>query len=110
MIAAGTPNNCSTAVTSRGGNAEDANTCGLGQASDKTNINPRLGPLQNNSGQPGAVTLTHMPLPGSPLVNAGLLAGCPAVDQLGKPRPIGAACDIGAVESWLWLFLPLVRR
>jgi len=35
---------------------------------------------------------------------------CPPTDQRGEPRPIGAACDLGAFERWAELFLPLVRR
>lgn len=59
-----------------------------------------LGPLQNN----GGLTLTHAPLPGSPLVEAGDAAECLLSDQTGLPRPVdgdsdGAPdCDIGAVE------------
>ncbi len=54
---------------------------------------PRLGPLQDNGGP----TQTMLPLPGSPVINAGGI--CPvATDQRGVPRPQGVACDIGAVE------------
>ena len=47
--------------------------------------------------------MTHLPLAGSPLVDAGDPAGCAlAVDQRGVARPIncggGPRCDIGAVE------------
>ena len=40
-----------------------------------------------------------MPQPGSPAIDAVVPNGCPAVDQRGTARPIGAACDIGAVEA-----------
>ena len=35
----------------------------------------------------------------SPAINAALAEYCPATDQVGNARPIGAACDIGAFES-----------
>jgi hypothetical protein len=57
-------------------------------------INPQLGPLANN----GGTTQTHALLSGSPAINAGDSAGCPATDQRGIARPQGVACDIGAHE------------
>ncbi len=58
--------------------------------------NPLLGQLQNNGGS----TDTQ-----------ALLAGSPAIDQRGFHRPIGAQCDIGAVEySPYALYLPLILR
>jgi predicted outer membrane repeat protein len=56
-------------------------------------VDPKLGPLADNGGP----TLTHMPLPGSPAIDAGA-ATCPAVDQRGAGRPLGR-CDAGAVEA-----------
>jgi hypothetical protein len=62
---------------------------------------PRLAPLQNN----GGLTLTHRPLPDSPVIDAG---NSTALDQRGLPRPFeavsatnapgGNGADIGAVE------------
>jgi predicted outer membrane repeat protein len=72
-------------------------------------VNLLLGPLVNNSGP----TLTHMPQAGSPAIDGGGGAGCPATDQRGASRPIGLACDVGAVEYGAilpWLYLPLIRR
>jgi hypothetical protein len=43
--------------------------------------------------------------PGSPAIDAALLANCPSTDQLGNPRPVdgdvsgGAECDVGAMEK-----------
>jgi hypothetical protein len=54
-----------------------------------------LGPLTNNGGG----FLTHLPAPTSPLRDASLAVMPPAIDQLGTARPIGAAADIGAIES-----------
>ena len=36
--------------------------------------------------------------PDSPLIDAGLLEACPAIDYWGTPRPQGEGCDIGAHE------------
>jgi hypothetical protein len=114
LIAAGAPNNCDATLSSQGRNLESANTCGLNAVGDKINVNPKLGPLQNN----GGATWTHMLLAGSPAVDAGTNSGCPAIDQRGVSRPIdgnhdgSAVCDIGAVEAPVtWqVFLPLVKR
>lgn len=55
---------------------------------------PQLGPLQDN----GGATLTMLPAPGSPALNAAVKNDCPSIDQRGITRPQGATCDIGAVE------------
>ncbi|HEX2031687.1 MAG TPA: Calx-beta domain-containing protein [Actinomycetota bacterium] len=62
-----------------------------------TGQDPLLGPLQYNGGPP---TFTHDLLDGSPAIDAGS-PDCPPpeTDQRGFNRPIGPACDIGAVES-----------
>jgi CSLREA domain-containing protein len=73
-------------------------------------IDPKLGPLADNGGPalPGGYRmLTHRPLAGSPVIDAGdaaLEAGVgetPAFDQRGAPfsRVVGARIDIGAVEA-----------
>ena len=55
---------------------------------------PLLGPLSDNGGQ----TRTHLPEPGSPLIDAGNpLFTAPSSDQRSQERPVGIA-DIGAVE------------
>ena len=114
LVAAGSPNNCDSAVWSRGYNLESANTCGFTATGDRPNANPLLGPLQNNGGS----TLTHAPRFGSPTMDAANNATCPATDQRGVARPIdgnhdgSAVCDIGAYEAPpLWgVFLPMARR
>ena len=63
-------------------------TAGTG---DQFDIDPQLGPLLPDQGY-------HALLPGSPAVDAGNPATCPATDQRGVLRPQGAACDIGAYE------------
>ncbi len=39
------------------------------------------------------------PMPGSPLIGAAHARFCPDSDQIGNPRAITGACDIGAIES-----------
>ena len=58
-------------------------------------VNPQLGPLANNGGD----TQTHALLAGSPAINSGNSANCPATDQRGVTRPQGSACDIGPYEA-----------
>ena len=53
---------------------------------------PMLGPLADN----GGLTMTMMPQPGSPLINAGSDALCAATDQRGQ---LHLKCDIGSVEA-----------
>ena len=63
-------------------------------------IDPLLSPLRDNGGS----TLTHMPLPGSPAIDAGENNGAPVTDQTGIARPKDgdgdgvAVVDIGAFE------------
>lgn len=66
------------------------------------NQSPALAALADNGGP----TLTHALLAGSPALNAGNpgVPGsggntCEAGDQIGANRPLGATCDIGAVEG-----------
>jgi hypothetical protein len=58
------------------------------------NVDPLLGPLQNNGGP----TLTHALLMGSPALNAAGAADTTSTDQRGVSRPQGPASDIGAYE------------
>lgn len=58
------------------------------------NTDPKLGPLADNGGS----TLTLMPLPDSPAIDAADGSACPPTDQRGVPRPYWGACDIGALE------------
>ncbi|MEP7013216.1 MAG: IPTL-CTERM sorting domain-containing protein [Acidobacteriota bacterium] len=60
-------------------------------------VDPLLGPLANNGGP----TLTHRPLPGSPVLDAGnpAIPSPPATDQRGSERIVGPAIDLGSVEG-----------
>jgi CSLREA domain-containing protein len=84
-------------VTSMGFNLDDGTSCDFGPpgpATDLESTEPNLAPL----GSYGGPTQTHLPLTGSPALNA-VTAACPppANDQRGMVRPLNA-CDIGAVE------------
>ena len=79
---------------SAGYNLENGNTCGFDQATDRPDADPLLQPLAAN----GGLLQTRMPAPGSPVIDNGG-AGCTSPDQRGETRPLGAACDIGAVEA-----------
>ena len=63
--------------------------------SDLINVDPVLGPLQDNGGP----TLTHALLSGSPAIDQIPSLDCEGTtDQRGVVRPQGSACDIGSYE------------
>jgi hypothetical protein len=79
------------------------------------NINPMIEPLRWLTG----LTPGHLPLAGSPLINAGRPAGCQSaqgsllsVDQIGHNRSLDGRCDIGAIEYFdiQQVYLPLTRK
>jgi hypothetical protein len=97
--------NCDGPVLqSEGRNIVSDNSCVLnpGIVGDLLGTDPQLGIWQ------GTPWRSYTPLPGSPAIDYGL--GCPAVDQHGRPRPIGAACDVGSIEYARLVYLPLVIR
>ena len=80
-------------LQSEGNNLENGATCGFDQASDLPTTDPMLGPLAAN----GGLTRTRLPVVGSAVTDSGGSA-CASPDQRGEARPLGNACDIGAVE------------
>jgi uncharacterized delta-60 repeat protein len=85
---------------SGGGSVEATNTIvsgtvrGSGCYFPFISVDPLLSPLANNGGWTQTMALQ----PGSPAIDAGDDASCPATDQRGITRPQGAHCDIGAFE------------
>ena len=100
--------NSIVANASAGSNCHGAITIGTGvlswPASDTTCgafdvADPMLGTLRDNGGP----SFTMLPGDGSAAIDVGNTATCASapvnnLDQRGKTRPQGAACDIGAVE------------
>lgn len=93
---------CSIPLTSNGHNLESGTKCAFTASSDRQSVDPLLGSLRLNA--PVSVSkaiqrATHALLTGSPAIDAGSNAGCPAADERGVPRPHGSVCDIGAFEA-----------
>jgi len=86
-------------VTSQGYNLIGNSSGGSGFiGTDLLNVNPLLGPLQDNGGP----TFTQALLTGSPAIDAVPAGSCAVTtDQRGITRPQGSACDIGAFERQL---------
>jgi hypothetical protein len=87
--------NCSGVIDDGGGNLSYPDTSCPG-----ANVDPLLGPLQDNGGPTQTMALGS----GSGAIDAGNDATCAAapinnLDQRGVIRPWGAHCDIGAVEQ-----------
>ncbi|MDX6698842.1 MAG: hypothetical protein QOE65_2239 [Solirubrobacteraceae bacterium] len=89
VVAANALANCAGSVVDGGENVSFGdNTCpGL-------HADPKLGPLQDNGGPTPTMALGA----GSAAIDAAASAGCPATDQRGFARPVGAGCDAGAFE------------
>lgn len=91
--------NCDlTGVTSSGGyNYSDDQSCSLSGTGDVENGgDPQLGALGDNGGP----TPTMLPAQGSPVIDMVLECNVELTeDQRGVSRPIGPACDAGAVEA-----------
>jgi len=101
ILAGHTTANCESPITTLGHNLEDGASCGLSAgAGDLIATEPVLGGLADNGGP----TPTSALLSGSPAIDAGPLAGCPATDQRGISRPVDGdgdgslVCDVGAFE------------
>ncbi len=82
-------------VLSLGHNLSSDASCTITTTGDLSSTNPLLGAFADN----GGATYHFMPQANSPAVNAGDNNLCPGDDQRGINRPIGAACDIGSLES-----------
>ena len=99
-------------------NLIDDDTCGADTSFHLGAANQVSLDLQNNGGP----TLTHALLAGSNAEDAVPDGDCTLVnamtvvaeDQRGEPHPLGAACDVGAVEGTLeenmFIYLPLIIK
>jgi predicted outer membrane repeat protein len=102
IIASNGNRNCNEPLASNGHNLSDDTSCFAAAGTDLV-APAQLGALADNGGP----TLTHLPLSGSPAIDAGDNTNCPTTDQRGAPRPVDgddppdgfADCDIGAVEA-----------
>jgi hypothetical protein len=95
LLATNTPGgNCLGQIIDDGCNLSSDGTCIFTNVGSLNSVDPKLGPLANNSGP----TLTMALLAGSPAIDAGDNAAAPPTDQRGIRRPYGAAADIGAYE------------
>jgi hypothetical protein len=100
IVALNSSPNCTGTVASGGGNISDDGSCHFTKSHDHNSKNPKLGTLANHGGP----TQTQLPQTGSPAIDGGLNAPCPATDQRGKKRPQDGdgngskICDVGSVE------------
>jgi hypothetical protein len=94
LIANAAGENCqlsTSTVSSASPNLDSDGSCGF---SGISNVDPLIGPLQDNGGP----SLTHALLIGSPAVDAGVNVFCSPTDQRGIIRRNADTCDIGAYE------------
>ena len=82
-------------LTSLGGNVVSDPSCALIGTDQNVGAGGALVDVLADNGGP---TLTHALLAGSPAIDAAV-AACPATDQRGIARPLGAGCDVGSVEQ-----------
>jgi CSLREA domain-containing protein len=88
-------------IVSFGNNLSDDGSCvGLDEPGDRVDTDAMLAAIDDNGGD----TLTHALLPGSPAIDRALTFACIAgpvgsVDQRGRTRQPGPACDVGAHEQ-----------
>jgi predicted outer membrane repeat protein len=112
------PSDCFGALHSEGYNLIGSNVnCIISGDStgNQVNLDPMIAPLSWLTG----LTPGHLPLAGSPLINAARPSGCQAaqggllsVDQIGHNRALDGRCDIGAIEYFdiRRVYLPLARK
>jgi hypothetical protein len=100
ILNANAAGNIDGSVASHGYNISSDDGSGvLNAPGDQINTDPLLGPLQDN----GGLTLTHLPMPGSPAIDAGdpSFTRPPYHDQRGACfyRVFGRRIDVGSVET-----------
>jgi hypothetical protein len=92
----GVSGNCTGHATTTDHSLDSDGTCGVGALSAQ---NPKLNSKLLGNGGP---TSTHVLQVGSPAIDAGDTAACPATDQrdLARPDVASTPCDIGATEYY----------
>ena len=103
IVAHNQENNCASSQppTSLGHNLSNDFSCAFTQSGDLQGFDPLLGALADN----GGYIPTHGLMPGSPAIDNGDDAQCPATDAREVTRPYDGdgdsvpVCDIGAVEA-----------
>jgi hypothetical protein len=102
IVAKSRSGDCVGTIGDAGYNLDDDGSCGFSAMNNsQTDVDPYLGPLQNNGGP----TESQAPALDSPVLNqipVGATGNstplCAGNDQRGVARPQGSECDIGAVE------------
>ncbi len=89
---AGELSDCARRGETSGSNLDSDGSCGFSVTADP----PRLHALAPDPLAPDGELATMVPRRNSPAVDAG--STCLSLDQRGRRRPAGSACDIGAVE------------
>jgi CSLREA domain-containing protein len=94
-----------TTVESLGGNivTDGASNCGASFTGNRDRLSTDPFLADGGPKASGGVTKTILLRSGSPAIDGGVSAMCPAIDQRGHPRPGAsmastAVCDVGAVE------------
>ena len=90
--------NCEAVAKTSDHSLDNGTSCGLSTTTGSLpSTSPTLGALNNDGGS----TPVHSEQVGSPSIDAGDPAKCPATDQRGYARPDeGTVCDIGANEYY----------
>ena len=83
---------CQGTITANFSLIKNTAGCMIGSGGNNINLDPQL------EGSLTGANLVHQPLAGSPVIDAGSLSECQAIDQRRIIRPQGSGCDIGAVE------------
>ena len=95
VVANSVGGNAAGTITDGGHNLSSDLTGGFTSPTSRNNVDPQLGPLDENGGPTPTVAL----LSGSPAIDAADPAASPAADQRGVLRPVGSLPDIGAFEG-----------
>ncbi|MDB6030970.1 MAG: hypothetical protein JWM16_1308, partial [Verrucomicrobiales bacterium] len=95
---------CFGVLTDGGYNLSSDSSCNFTNTGSLNDIDPLLGPLQDN----GGATLTTALTDCSPALDAGSPTLFPPIDQRGVTRPIASRSDIGACEGIVTWYHTLV--